>query len=69
MLRVRPTIEPLDARTLPSAMVALPADPAADVPAQVADDSGEPATAEATGKVTMQDFHFVMKVNKASPKL
>ena len=22
-----------------------------------------------TGKVTMQDFHFVMKVNKASPKL
>src|SRR5215510_127021 len=22
-----------------------------------------------TGKVTMQDFHFVMRVNKASPKL
>jgi len=23
----------------------------------------------ATGKVTMQDFHFVMRINKASPKL
>jgi hypothetical protein len=75
MTRFRPTIEPLDARTLPSAVVLLPDAPASGA-VQFADESGESApgdvgvtTATSDGKVTMQDFHFVTKVNKASPAL
>src|SRR5262247_4076103 len=30
---------------------------------------GEAQTGRGGGKVAMQDFHFVMKINKASPKL
>jgi len=31
--------------------------------------SGRTGTGSGAGKVSMQDFHFVMKANKASPKL
>lgn len=31
--------------------------------------SHQPGAGSGAGKVTMQDFHFVMKVNKATPKL
>ena len=69
MTRFQLSLEPLDARTLPSAVFALPdAPPAAAQAAQHADDAGAPTVASA-GKVTMQDFNFVMKVNKASPDL
>ena len=31
--------------------------------------AGTPKTAASTGKVTLQDFHFVKKTDKASAKL
>lgn len=72
MTRFRLSLESLDARTLPSAVFATPEAPTAHA-AHVADASGTPAdtgeTATTAGKVSMQDFSFVMKVNKSSPLL
>ena len=49
MTRFRPTVEALDARTLPSAMFAMSADPTSEMvqSAQVADESGSLAIGEA----------------------
>jgi hypothetical protein len=49
MTRFRPTVEALDARTLPSVMFAMSADPTSDMvqSVQLADESGAPATGEA----------------------
>ena len=76
MSRFRPTLEPLGARTLPSAVAFPPDDPTAGAPAaQLAD---EPAGREApaaeetgtsTGKVRLSDFNFTARVSKASPML
>ena len=67
MTRFRPTVEVLDARTLPSAVISGSADltsgpvpPAAEA-VQIAAPPGEPATGVVVGiagKVTFQDFHF-----------
>ena len=75
MPRFRPTIEALDARTLPSAMITVSDAPTSDA-VQFADESGSPTTGEAgdkTGtafaKVAMADFVFTKKVDKSSPGL
>jgi hypothetical protein len=82
MTRFRPTVQVLDARTLPSAVTAAPVPPVAEA-AQIAAPSSEHATGDVveiagkvsfqdihfTGKVTFQDIHFTRTVSKASPKL
>lgn len=69
MTRFRPTVESLDARTLPSAVFATYDAPTADA-VQVADGSSDPAPGDAvTGKVVVQDISFVKRMDKASPML
>ena len=78
MTRFRPTVETLDGRVLPSAVLAdVPAAPTSAAAAHLADDPALSLnfpkitfkTIEAAGKVSMQDFHFTVTVSKASPKL
>jgi hypothetical protein len=78
MTRFRPTVETLDARALPSAVLAdVPAAPTSAAAAHLADEPDQSLnfskitfkTIEAGSKVTMQDFHFTVTVSKASPKL
>ena len=77
-MRFRPTVETLDARALPSAVLTgLPAAPTSAATAHVADEPAQSLnftkivfkTIEAGSKVAMQDFHFTVTVSKASPKL
>jgi hypothetical protein len=77
-MRFRPTVETLDARALPSAVLTgLPAAPTSAAAAHVADRPDQSLnytkivfkTIEAAGKVSMQDIHFTVTVSKASPKL
>jgi len=76
MTRFRPTVEALDDRTLPSAMIVSPRDAASGLPvgrmAHIAEESAPEDVAgqsDSVAKVQMQDFHFVAKMSKASPKL
>ena len=67
MTRFRPSVESLDARTLPSAVFATAeyADAAlCAAPAPTADDCGDTAVE----KVILRDFNFTAKVSKPSPK-
>ena len=80
MTRFRPAVEPLDARTLPSAVLA---DPPAAPPSAVAhlgEVPGQPGDEAAlslnftkitfkTLQVAAQDLNFTVTLSKASPKL
>ena len=82
MTRFRPTVETLDARVLPSAVLTdMPAAPPSTAAAHLAD---QPANGDETSslnytkitfktidvasKVTVQDLNFTVTVSKASPK-
>ena len=78
MTRFRPTVEALDARAMPSAVLAdVPAAPPSAAAAHLADDPAASLnytkitfkTIEAGSKVTVQDLNFTVTVSKASPKL
>ena len=78
MTRFRPTVEILDARALPSAVLAdVPAAPTSAAAAHVADEPDQSLnfskitfkTIEAGSKVTVHDISFTVKVSKADPKL
>lgn len=77
MTRFRPSVEPLDARTLPSAVFATtdappPAESAVADAAAPAAPTGMTITLEnvlVSSKVVVQDIHFTAKVSKASPQL
>ena len=64
MIHFRPTVESLDVRSLPSAVLARPEVPAAEIThTTVTVDS----PIHNAAKVTVSDFHFTIKVSKASP--
>lgn len=82
MTRFRPAVESLDARTLPSAVLATTDAPPAE--AALVGTAGQPAAEQSlslnytkitlqdvlvSGKVAVQDFSFTAKINKASPIL
>lgn len=64
MIHFRPAVESLGVRTLPSAVLARPEAPAAEI-AQTTVTVDSPIHNAA--KVTLTDFHFTSKVTKSSP--
>ena len=78
MTRFRPTVEALDARDLPSAVLAdVPAAPTSAAAAHVADEPTASLnftkitfkTIDVASTGTVQDLNFTVTVSKASPKL
>ena len=64
MIQFRPAVESLDVRTLPSAVLARPEVPAAEIAhTTVTVDS----PIHNAAKVTVSDINFVIKVSKSSP--
>ena len=78
MTRFRPTVETLDARALPSAVLAdVPAAPTSAAAAHLADEPDQSLnftkitfkTIDVASTGTVQDLNFTVTVSKASPKL